>query len=105
MAHTFTDANFVEEVLQSDLPVLVDFWAQWCGPCQMMGPVINELAKENEGKMKIGKLDVDANPETAQDYRIMSIPSLKIFKHGEVVEEMVGALPKEALQAKINAHI
>lgn len=105
MALTFTDAHFEEEVINSDLPVLVDFWAQWCGPCISMGPVIEALAKENEGKMKIGKLDVDANPKTAQQFGIMSIPSLKIFKNGEVVDEMVGAMSKEALQEKIDAHL
>lgn len=105
MAHTFTDANFAEDVLNSDIPVLVDFWAVWCGPCQMMTPIIEELATEYEGKMKIGKLDVDANPDTAQKYGIMSIPSLKIFKNGEIIEEMTGALAKEALKEKIEANL
>lgn len=105
MAHVFTDANFADEVLNSDIPVLVDFWAVWCGPCQAMGPVIEELAKEYEGKMKIGKMDVDASPDTAQKYGIMSIPSLKIFKNGEIVEEMVGALPKETLKENIEANL
>lgn len=105
MAHTFTDANFSTEVLNATEPVLVDFWATWCGPCQMMGPIIEDLAKEYEGKMKIGKLDVDQNQETAQKYGIMSIPSLKIFKNGAIVAEMVGALPKDALKAKIEAQL
>ena len=105
MANTFTDTNFADEVLNSELPVLVDFWAVWCGPCQMMGPIIEELATEYKGKMLIGKLDVDANPETAQKYGIMSIPSLKIFKGGEIVEEMVGALSKDALKEKIEANL
>lgn len=105
MTNTFTDTNFADEVLNSELPVLVDFWAVWCGPCQMMGPIIEELATEYKGKMLIGKLDVDANPETAQKYGIMSIPSLKIFKGGEIVEEMVGALSKDALKEKIEANL
>lgn len=105
MAATFNDDNFEAEVLKSDIPVLVDFWAPWCGPCQMMGPVIEELAKEYEGKMKIGKLDVEEAPETAAKYQIMSIPALKIYKGGEVVEEMVGAMGKDALQEKIDANL
>ncbi len=105
MAHTFSDAGFTKEVLEADLPVLVDFWAQWCGPCQAMTPIIEELAEEYDGKMLIGKMDVDANPETAQKYGIMSIPSIKIFKGGEVVEEMVGALSKDALKEKIEANL
>jgi thioredoxin 1 len=93
-----TDGNFEAEVLKSDVPVLVDFWAPWCGPCQMMGPVIAAVAEEIGDKAKVGKLDVDENERTAMEYRIMSIPSLKIFKGGKVVREMVGVQSKETLK-------
>ena len=86
MAQEFTDQNFDQEVLKSDKPVLVDFWAPWCGPCQAMGPIIDELAKEFEGKAKVGKLNVDENSKIAQDFAVMSIPSLKIFKDGKIFE-------------------
>lgn len=98
MAQEFTDQNFDQEVLKSDKPVLVDFWAPWCGPCQVMGPVIEELAKEMDGKAKVGKMNVDEHPETAQKYGIMSIPSIKIFKGGQVVKEFVGVQAKDALK-------
>jgi len=98
MAIEFTDQNFEQEVIKSDKPALVDFWAPWCGPCQMMGPIIEELAKDMEGKAKVGKLNVDEHPETAQKYGIMSIPSLKIFKGGQVVKEFVGVQSKDALK-------
>lgn len=91
----FTDANFEEEALKSGLPVLVDFWAPWCGPCRIVGPIVEELAKEYEGKVKIGKMNVDENPQTAGKYGIMSIPSLLIFKSGQPVKTMVGAQGKE----------
>jgi len=97
MAMEFTDQNFEQEVVKSDKPVLVDFWAPWCGPCQMMGPIVDELAKEMEGKAKIGKLNVDENNSTAATYGIMSIPALKIFKGGKVVKEFVGVQAKENL--------
>lgn len=96
-----TDQNFEQEVLKCDIPVLVDFWAPWCGPCQMMGPVLEELAKEMEGKAKIAKLNVDDNPERAQEYNIMSIPSLKIFQGGKVVKELVGVQSKDVLKAEL----
>jgi len=92
------DQNFEQEVLKSTVPVLVDFWAPWCGPCQMMGPVIAALAEEIGDKAKVGKLDVDENRASAMEYRIMSIPALKIFKGGKVVKEMVGVQSKENLK-------
>jgi thioredoxin 1 len=98
MEMEFTDQNFEQEVIKSDKPVLVDFWAPWCGPCQMMGPVIEELAKEVEGKAKVGKLNVDEHGETASKFGIMSIPALKIFKGGVVVKEFVGVQAKDALK-------
>ncbi len=101
----FTDANFDEEVLNSDQPVLVDFWAEWCGPCRMVGPVVEELAGEFEGKAKIGKVDVDSNPQVSMKYGIRSIPSLLIFKGGEVVDQVVGAVPKAHLKGKLDAQL
>ena len=100
-----TDQNFEEEVLKSDKPVLVDFWAPWCAPCQMQGPVVEEIAKEFEGKAKVGKLNVDENQAIASRYGIMSIPTLAIFKNGGVVEQMIGLQTKEALSEKLNAHL
>ena len=98
-----TDQNFEEEVIKSNpVPVLVDFWAPWCGPCQMIGPMIKELAEEFDGKIKVGKLNVDENPETAGKYEIISIPCLKIFKKGEVADEIIGLQPKEAIVEKLN---
>ena len=101
----FTDANFEEEVLKSELPVLIDFWAVWCGPCKMIAPSIDELAKEYEGKAKIGKVDVDNNQQVATKYGIRSIPTLLIFKDGKMVDQIVGALPKPKIAEKLNAHI
>ena len=103
MAGQFTDQNFEAEVLKSDKPVLVDFFATWCGPCKMLAPVIDELSSEYEGKAKIGKLDVDENPETAEKYGVQSIPTLIIFKGGEVAEKMVGFQNAEALSEKLDA--
>ena len=105
MALIITDANFNEEVLSSEVPVLVDFYADWCGPCKMMAPVIDELANEYEGKAKIGKLNVDQNGTTAQKYRVMSIPTLLIIKNGEVQETIVGAVPKQQLIDKIDTYL
>lgn len=101
----FTDSNFDEEVLKSDKPVLVDFWAEWCGPCRMVGPIVEELAGEYEGKAKIGKVDVDSNPEVSVKYGIRSIPSLLIFKNGEVVDQIIGAVPKAHLAKQLEEQV
>lgn len=102
MAMQFTDANFDAEVLAGDKPVLVDFWAPWCGPCQMMGPVIDALADEMPG-VKIGKLNVDENPEKASAYGIMSIPTIKVFKGGKVVKEWMGIQSKDKLKEELSS--
>lgn len=99
--HTFSDDNFESEVLKSDSPVLVDFWAEWCGPCRMLGPVIDEIAEETSGKIKVGKVDVDKNPNVATQYGIQSIPTLMVFAGGELKESIVGALPKAQILQKI----
>ena len=96
-----TDQNFEDEVKKSKEAILVDFWAPWCGPCQMIGPIIEELAKEFEGKFRIGKLNVDENPKTAGEYEILSIPTLKFFKEGKIIDEITGLQPKEILVEKI----
>lgn len=100
---TFTDESFGTEVLQSDKPVLVDFWAVWCGPCKMIAPSVEELAIEFEGKAKIGKLDVDNNQESAIKYGVRSIPTVLIFKDGKVVDTIIGAVPKVQLKQKLEA--
>ncbi|MBI1808247.1 MAG: thioredoxin [Ignavibacteria bacterium] len=102
---TVDDANFQAEVLSSDKPVLVDFWAIWCGPCKMIAPIVEELAKEYDGKLKVMKMDVDANPRTAMQYGIRSIPTLMVFKGGQVVEQIIGAVPKRHLLDKVTPHI
>lgn len=102
MSQQFTDANFAEEVLKSKIPVLVDFFAVWCGPCKAMAPAIEELAAEYEGRVKIGKMDVDENPETAQKYGIQSIPTIMFFKNGESVDSTVGVKSKDTLQDKLD---
>lgn len=98
---TLTDANFQDEVINSDVPVLVDFWAEWCGPCRMIAPVIEQLAEEFEGRAKVAKVDVDANPQVSMNYGVRSIPTLLYFKDGQVVEQMVGAAPKNVLAEKL----
>lgn len=103
--HHFTDANFKKEVLESELPVLVDFWASWCGPCKMIAPVVDELAKEYCGKMKIGKVDIDANPKVASQLGVMSIPTIMFFKKGKVNNQLVGALNKIELKRKIEENL
>ena len=99
-----TDANF-EEIIGSDKPVLVDFWAEWCGPCKMIGPVVEELASEYEGKAVIGKVDVDNNPNVSARFGIRSIPTLLVFKGGEVVDKQIGAVPKSILVQKLDAQV
>lgn len=101
MALKFTDENFEEEVLKSDVPVIVDFYADWCGPCKMMSPVIDELAEDYEGKAKIGKVNTDENRETASKYSVMSIPTIIFIKDGEVADQIVGAVPKTLLEQKL----
>ena len=103
MAQEVNDANFDELVLKSDKPVLVDFWAEWCGPCRMVAPVVEELSHDYEGKLLVTKLDVDSNPEVAMKFGIRNIPTILFFKGGEVVDKHVGAAPKSALAAKVDA--
>jgi thioredoxin 1 len=99
----FTDANFDSEVIKSDTPVLVDFWAPWCGPCKMVAPIVEEISSEYQGRLKVGKVNTDDNQRVAMEYGVMSIPTLMIFKGGEVVERIIGAQPKTALTSKIDA--
>lgn len=99
-----TDTSFESEVLASDLPVLVDFWAEWCAPCKMIAPIVDEIAKEYEGRVKVAKLDVDANPNTMQAYGVMGIPALILFKGGKIAVRVTGFKPKEQLLAEIEPH-
>jgi thioredoxin 1 len=100
-----TDANFDQEVIKSDIPVLVDFWAVWCGPCKMIAPLVEELAGEYQGKVKIGKLDVDNNPQVSMTYGIRSIPTLLIFRDGKIADQIIGAVPKQAIAQKLDAQL
>jgi len=100
-----TDANFDEEVLQASLPVITDFWAEWCGPCHAIAPIIEEIAAEHDGQLKVTKLDVDSNPLTPTRYGIRGIPTLIVFKNGQPVETLVGWMPKEQLLDRLRPHI
>ena len=100
-----TDATFEQEVLKAPIPVLVDFWAPWCGPCRAVAPVVDEIANEYKGRLKVLKLNTDENPKTAQSYRISGIPSLMVFKNGQPVEQVVGAVPKSTLSSAVEKHV
>ncbi len=105
MTIEFTDANFEELVLKSDKPVLVDFWAEWCGPCRIVGPIVSELSDDYKGKAVIGKMDVDSNPQTAMKFGIRNIPTILFFKNGDIADKQVGAVPKTILASKLDAII
>jgi len=105
MALELTDANFDEIVMKSDKPVLVDFWAVWCGPCRMVGPIVEELSNDYEGKALVGKVDVDSNPNISMKFGIRNIPTLLIFKNGQIVDKQVGVVPKATLAGKLDAQI
>lgn len=105
MALEFTEANFDELALQSDKPVLVDFWAEWCGPCRMVGPIVEEISNEYDGKAIVGKVNVDENPGISSKYGIRNIPTILFLKNGEVVDKSVGAVPKNILTDKLDSHI
>jgi len=100
-----TDASFDQDVLKADQPVLVDFWATWCGPCRAIAPIVDELAREYQGKVKIGKMDVDRNNATPMRYGVRGIPTLLVFKNGEVKEQIVGYVPKEQIQKALDKHV
>jgi thioredoxin 1 len=103
METTLNDENFKQEVLLSDKPVLVDFWAPWCGPCRMVSPAVSQIAEQMKNELKVGKLNVDENPKSAGEYQIFSIPCLKIFKNGKVIGEIIGASPKNIIEEKLKS--
>ncbi len=106
MEHIFTDANFEQEVLKSETPVLVDFWAPWCGPCRAMSPIVEEIGESvDPSKLRVGKMNVDENGDTAMKYRIMSIPSFLVFKNGEVADQFVGGMTKEAFMDNLKKYV
>lgn len=100
-----TKENFASEVMQSEIPVLVDFWAAWCGPCKVLGPIIEEIAAEHEGKLKVVKVNVDEQPDLASEYNILSIPTMKLFKDGQQVTELIGAAPKSNITGEITKYL
>ena len=105
MALEITDANFEEVVMKSDKPVLVDFWAEWCGPCRMVGPVVEEISKDYDGRAVVGKVDVDSNPQISAKFGIRNIPTILFIKNGQVVDKQVGAVPKSILSGKLDAQL
>jgi len=105
MAIALTSSSFQAEVLNSDIPVLVDFWAEWCAPCRMLAPIVDEVSKELDGKVKVAKVNVDENPDLAQQYGIVSIPTLMVFSKGEMVQKQLGALPKDMINKMLQDYI
>ena len=101
----FSDSNFEDEVINSDIPVLVDFWAPWCGPCRIIAPVVEEISESHEGKIKVGKLNVDDNQQTSMKFGIRSIPTLLVFKNGKIFEQIIGAVPKTEIERVVNSAI